>query len=39
MTVLSIITDLFPSVTDRPHSSQNDGDIKNIWTNVNLAFS
>jgi hypothetical protein len=38
-TVLSIITDLFPSVTDRPHSSQNDSDIKNIWTNVNLAFS
>jgi hypothetical protein len=29
-TELSIITDLFPSVTGRPQSSQNIGDIKYI---------
>jgi hypothetical protein len=38
-TELSIITDLFPSVTERPQSSQNIGDIKNIWTDTNLVFS
>jgi len=31
--------DLFPSVIERPHSSQNEVDIENMYTNVNLAFS
>jgi hypothetical protein len=38
-TVLSINTDLLPSVAGRPHSSQNDDDIKSISMNVNLGFS